>query len=475
MTISIDEYFQIPEAQRILLVEVQRNDAASTRYYMSDSPYVTEPSDTPANLSFAAAIGGAGLPELRRTLNDPFSGAASVGFGSITLVESLVTYTDNVGRGEATPILPRGAVVYMKIAAPRVIFPYSDAINLAVGKVARTGGDSDGTMTFEVTDGSETFKTKTVEISEFPLCFGFCRNVTPNLINPASLIYAVHDGPIQGITAVYDQGVALGVGQYTVNLATGQFTLNQSPVGVITADVQGAKPSGTWLQTTESICRELITRAGITLIQTYTDIPANLVGLYITENKQLGELLNTLLVGCAAYWIVDPDGKFTAQLYPIPTLNAGPIFTEMDLIDLVSFQDEDRLYSKINFTYRTNWTQYQSLDGATSGQAEFSNKNYLEASVVDGAPIAEYSYQDSPKLETLFDDLGAAQATANRLLTLYRQPRKIVSATVPFTQTLRLAQSVQIVFGSYHFHCSVIGLSDVFDGQYPTQKLELLA
>jgi len=42
-----------------------------------------------------------------------------------------------------------------------------------------------------------------------PRCFGVVRNVSPPCVNTAKLIYQVNDGPVAGIDAVYDRGIAL--------------------------------------------------------------------------------------------------------------------------------------------------------------------------------------------------------------------------------------------------------------------------
>jgi hypothetical protein len=45
-----------------------------------------------------------------------------------------------------------------------------------------------------------------------PKCYGYVYNISPPLVVPASLIYQVHDGSVQAISAVYDRGVTLTAG-----------------------------------------------------------------------------------------------------------------------------------------------------------------------------------------------------------------------------------------------------------------------
>lgn len=100
-----------------------------------------------------------------------------------------------------------------------------------------------------------------------PLCYGQCQNVTPVLVDPVNLIYQVHNGPCQSIgksggtalwgvvftPAVYDSGSALAFqadtanlysgatlpGSYRTDLSRGLFQLGATPLGQVTADVQG--------------------------------------------------------------------------------------------------------------------------------------------------------------------------------------------------------------------------------------------
>ena len=99
-----------------------------------------------------------------------------------------------------------------------------------------------------------------------PIALGRCRNARPVLLDPARLIYQVHDGEMRAIDAVYDKGVALeagprvssyaelaaleppseegegdlSLGTYAICPAAGCFRLAGAPAGAVTADVRGA-------------------------------------------------------------------------------------------------------------------------------------------------------------------------------------------------------------------------------------------
>lgn len=475
---SIADYFAAPDAKRILLMEIQRTDASATCYRISDEPYVTEPSDTPASCAYSPIIGGGGLPEFRRVINDVFDGGASTGFGSVTLASTSAAYTTSGAQGSGVMTLPRGTAITVKVAAPRALWPYSDAITLAVGKVNRVGGSSDGDLSVEIIDGSANIAAQQIAVvaATAPLCFGYCRNVTPFLTNPATLKYTVHDSAVNDITAVYDDGVLLTLGtDYTKTPASGYFNLVASPAGVITADVQGAKVSGTWLQSTQAIVGHLLDRAGVTAYtRNFVSLPTGTIGLYLTATDTLGSLLTRIMQGCAGYWYLDRAGALSFAQYPLPA-SGGAVYDEKALIDKVAVDESDRLYKTVQYQYRTNWTtQSQVRPAATAGQAAFAASAGLLGNTTQST-VAEYTYTDSPLLTTLFDSGTDAAAAATKLQTLYGTPRKLITATVPYTATLKLGDPITLSWFGTSYDGAVIALADVFNGAYPQQKITVVA
>lgn len=677
LPLTIREYFQLPEAERVLLLEITRLNVAATTYFISDSAFQTEPTDNPTNLNYAAIIGGSGLPELRRTMPDAFEGSAATSFGTITLVDSEAAATlaqalllidaagnkllvDNSGTvlrvvGKYSGDVPlnarRGSRFVVKIAAPRRLYPYADAQVLMRGSVARVGGDSDGNVTIELTDGSEQVRQAVISVGAFPLSFGLVRNVEPFLIDPANLVYAVHDGPIEGVTAVYDQGEAFSPDQYIVDTSTGRVTMLNQPAGTVTMDVKGAKVDGVWLQSTEQIAAHLLDRAGMSSLQpTFSDMIGGTIGYYVTQSTKLGDMLTNLMRGAAAYWLIDRDGTFKARGYTVPGDTSGPTFDEnTGLFPVVTFTDEDRLHSAIRYLCRRSWKQYQPRPGAgaslspnvssvttgprtiyaladhgtqsgryqrydggnyitdgfvvgqtaqvsgygnvgnngprtitavsssiltvadpagtmvteykaavtiavaaanltisvttaptygtytrnvgsflnegfsagdpvfvsgfandtnngarnilsvtdttlvvsdpassmvaeaateevsiAGGMAVFAQRQGIEDEVDLASPDSELVYLTSQRLDTYFDDPATAALAAQRLLDIFGVRRVRYQATVPYTEAISLGDAVTLSFNSGVYHGIVVGVTDVFDGTYPVQKIEVL-
>ena len=475
---AIDDYFATPEALRILLIEVWINTALGTRLYMSDTPYTTEASDATPNMRYSPVIGAPGLPEMRRTLGELWdAGNASTSFGNVSLVGDSVSFRNSLGEGLTTTTggFQRGAIVFARMAAPRDKFDASTAWLIASGAIGRCSGSSAGGMTFEITDGTSDLAEKAIAIDPTvaPICWGYCRNITPFLIDPATLKYAVHDGPISDITAVYDQGALLTYpGQYTKNLAAGTFTLAASPVGVVTCDVQGAKPSGTWLQTTAQIAADVLSRTGYGGASNFSTLPTGTIGLYVTQSTTQGKLLDRLMQGCAGYWVVNRSGTLVGAQYPVPA--SGTVYDESSLLDEVAWTASDRLYGKLTYNYRTNWTTYQARPAATAAQAAFAAGTGLNG-VYTASMSSDTTYKDSPPLNTLFDASSDALTLATRVSSIYSVPRKIMSTVVPYKSLLDLGSLVTLTFGGNSYNGAVIEVVDVFDGNYPSQKITVLS
>ena len=278
------------------------------------------------------------------------------------------------------------------------------------------------------------------------------------------------------ILAVYDDGVLLTLGtDYTKTPASGFFNLVATPAGVVTADVQGAKVSGTWLQTTQAIVGHLLDRAGVTAYtRNFVSLPTGTIGLYLTATDTLGNLLTRIMQGCAGYWYLDRAGVLTFAQYPLRA-SGGVTYDEKSLIDRATVDESDRLYKTIQYQYRTNWTtQSQLRPAATAGQAAFAASNGLLGNTTQTA-VPEYTYTDSPLLPTLFDSSTDAATVAGRLQTLYGTPRKLITATVPYTSTLKLGDAVTLAWFGTSCDGAVIALADVFNGQYPQQKITVVA
>ena len=472
---TIAEYFQQLDARRIVLLHIARSDANATTYRISSHPYATESTDTPASTLYSPIL--AELPEFRRTLNEIWDGGASTGFGTVTLIDDQAAYTNSVpASGFATMTLPRGAVVTVKMAAPRYLYPLSDAVTLAVGRVNRVGGDSDDRRTIEIVDQTKTIAAApiTVTPSVGPLTYGECYHITPVLTDPGTLKYAVHDGAVQSIDAVYDDGVPV---TFTATASAGTFTLALAPVGKVTADVKGAKPtiSGTptYVTSTQAIMEQLISRAGVTGLSTSFSLPSDTIGYHIPASTTLGQCLTDLAGGCAGYWLINRTGTLVVAQYPLPA-SGGTTFPYTVIIDQVTWTEWDRLHNPVRYLYKPNWSPgLQAKPAATTAVANFL-AGQGEVGSVSITPAAETTYTESPIFPTYFAGNSAAQTVAERLRTLYSVPRKLMECTLPYSETLSIGSTLTLSFNGTSYDGAVIAVADVFGEGPPVQRLTVL-
>lgn len=464
---TIATYFKKPAAKRVLRLEVLRSGKT---YFMSDSTYATGAADTPANMLYSNVISG--MPDFRRTLNRPLEGGASTSFGTIELSNTSAAYATSSTQGVEVMVLPRGTPVEVRLAAPIDLFPAADAITLVRGQISGVGGSSRGGLKIDIVDSTQQIRSRplTIDTAVGPMTFGYVRNMEPFVYNGGSLIYSVHNGRVYDIVQVYDDGVPVS---FTKDLTNGRFTLAASPVGKVTADVKGAYDGTTWWSTTEQVIGRALTVAGVTgITQTYTSLPTGVIGISIRESTTLGEVLDKLTSGMAGYWLVDRDGEMIVAQYPLPA--SGTVFDENSLLSEVEWAEWDKLYGTVHFRYRRNWTKYQAKPAATADMATFAASDGLAGSV-SVTPVSEYIYEESPILETYFDELTDAQAVANRIKALYGVPRKELTTVVPYTETLQVGSTITLEFDGQSYNAAVVEVSDTFNGTYPSQAIKAVS
>jgi len=236
-------------ANRVILVEVQgvlKNDGTTTDVYLSNKPFTSRSTDTPANTGYIAAISGG----ITFSENLNLDGSPSLGLGDIEL-DNRNNFTGgdtwfnwvwtnkvvNILIGDATWAKTSFYTIFTGLVRDIDTSGRSQVNLLLVNRLEKLNIAISETLV----GGTSSNKDQLI-----PLTFGECFNVTPVLIDPATLTYQVHNGPIEGIIEVRDNGAPLtGTSLPTYLLSEGKFRLAASPFGTITASVQGYKKTGT--------------------------------------------------------------------------------------------------------------------------------------------------------------------------------------------------------------------------------------
>ena len=101
---TIATYFARPDSEKILLAIITH---AGGTLYLSDRPYITEPTDTPSSQPFEPLIQAGGVPEFRQSLQELTGGRSERSVGALKLVSADDSRRDNRTANRcATPAVP---------------------------------------------------------------------------------------------------------------------------------------------------------------------------------------------------------------------------------------------------------------------------------------------------------------------------------------------------------------------------------
>ena len=318
-----------------ILVEAIANIAGTeTTLYLSTKGYVTGAADTPANTVYNPYI--AGGVTLTEEITIDMSATMSYGdielynvageldawLGYIWANRSVKVFNGFLGAARSSFTLVFDGVIDDIGSASR------DRLNIKIrDKLQRLN-----CPVSDVKLGGTTANADSV----IPLVFGEVCNITPLLINPATLQYQVHNGPIELIIEVRDNGVPIA--GFTPNLAAGTFTLSASPAGVITCSVQGDKPSGVYNNTISTIVQRLALGYGkaatqfvsgdldLTALALFDSLHVQPVGTYLSGRENVINVMQDLAASVGAAVTITRAGKLSLLYIAFPAFTA-PVST----------------------------------------------------------------------------------------------------------------------------------------------------
>lgn len=443
-------------------------EGAVTTLYFSDRGYTTEASDTPASTWYEGRLRADLRVERRIIGRDGIGGLARV------FAEGVISNSDGaldlLTRDYSLP--GRAARLYVgRPGAPRVDFGL--VVSAIVDRVS-TGfrevrvSFSDGlarldrninTTTYAGTgalEGGADLKGKYK-----PKGYGACFNVTPPLVNSASLIYQVHDGAINDVPAVYDRQIVLtkgadyasavdlqtnapSAGQYRVWKGGGYFRLGSTPAGTLTADVQGDATGG-YITATGSIVKRIleaqaefvagdINAASFTALDTST--PAA-VGIWIdTEGRKIDDVVGELLAGVGAFGGFSRLGQFSVGLVALPSAGSSvQTFSEEDVLELERLplpSTVDPIAWRCLVGYQINYTTQTDLAaGVTAARRTFAAEPIRFEKDEDAAVLSRHRLARELVVESNYRDQADALAEAVRLGDLWGLYRGMYRVVVP--------------------------------------------
>lgn len=456
------------------------HDGALTSRYLSNFPFTTRPIDTPANQTYADAI--VEIPSFEARLSELFTGRSMPAWGELVLYNPNGMFDDWLADGWD------GRAVTLRIGAPTWHLP--DFRPLLTGIVADIDAPARDHLAIKLRDKAHLFNVP-VQTSliggstankdqPIPLCFGECFNVEPVLTVAASHTYQVHDGAIQSIDAVRDNGISVA---YTADIASGTFTLSAQPAGRITADVKGAKPSGSYLVKCADIVQHLaLTRAGLVAADieaaSITALNASCtqtLGLYIRDRQNLLDVIDGLVSAVGAFWTFTRAGQLRLGRLDAPT--GTPVLTLIadDIeAETIGLSGRELPQASVRLGYARNWTP-QDPDGLAGAVSETNRTLYAAPhSVAKATNSVSTQHLLAPNpdvVDTLIVSSSAAATEATRRATLRNVVRTSVRLTT-FSQAheVNLGDVVHLTHPRFGFSAGalaiVIGLRErALDGR----------
>lgn len=236
-------------AVRCILVEVDVKVGASviTRY-LSTQGYVTGATDTPANTFYSPRIVG-GLQISRKLSID---GNISMSFGDIELnnVDGVLdTWIDDYWANRSLRIY-LGDVSWAR-ADFRLVF---SGVTTGIDTRRRTS------INIKLSDKLQNLNNPVSEVKLggatsraddlVPILLGECHNIEPLLTDPTINEYQVHNGPVESIFEVRDNGIPVA---FTSLSAIGKFRLTNAPSGTITCSAQGYAATQNYFQYSQEL------------------------------------------------------------------------------------------------------------------------------------------------------------------------------------------------------------------------------
>mgnify|MGYP003440431262 CR=1 FL=1 len=450
MAISDLEYtnwLSTPSAFRCVLVEASVNSGGSEVVrYMSNVGYVTGASDSPANTPYRALIKGS--IKLTETLS--LESNATLSYGDIELDNTdgtLDSWIEDVWDNRNVSVF-FGDMRWAR-SDFRLIFKgtFSGVSSKGRERINLILRDSLQRLNTPISDvklgGSSTNKDRLI-----PLTFGECHNVSPLLTSAAGHEYQVHNGAVEDVIEVRDNGAPITV---TKSLGAGKFTLAASPVGTITASVQGSKPS-TYSNQIGELIKLLVKSYGTSEKLTDSDIDltnfsdfaaANTapVGLYLPDRTNLLDACQQLAGSVGAQVTMSRIGKLQLKRIDFPPAGTPRLISRSDIaehkLEVDSVLD---VVPAIRLGYCKNYTVENNLQTVIPEEHKsLYEQEWLTTTKSDSTVATKYKMLVEPvQKDTLLLTTATADTEAQRRLDIVKQQRTVYKM-VCFTWMFELA------------------------------------
>lgn len=432
-------WLQSADALRCVLVEATARVAGvETVRYLSSANYVTGAADTPANTAYLAVISG-GVTITEKLSID---GSASLSFGDIEI--------GNNGErdGWLDDIWSNRTV---NVHCGDVRWPRADFRLVFAGALAGISSRERSTLNLDLRDKLQRLNTPLSDAKLGsatdnkdrlkPLLFGECHNIEPLLINPATLQYQVHDGAIESIIEVRDNGVPVG---HTANLAAGTFTLLAQPVGTITCSVQGDKFGAVYRNTISALVQRIVTGYGKATdrfiagdldaanLAAFESAHTQPVGLYLPDRTNVLEACAQLAASVGAQLVMSRAGLLRLLKIALPAAGTPTAVGPAQMAERsLHIADRPELLPSVKLGYCRNWTVQGTLQtGIPEAHKALFAQEWLTTTASDSTVATNYKLSVEPgQSDTLLLTDANAASEAARRLALWSTQREVMGYT----------------------------------------------
>lgn len=436
----------------LLEITVLDSLGAEVPLYFSNRIFNTKTTDTPSNTTYLPIV----KTGVEYTESLPIDGEATLSYGDLQLINK---------SGEFDYLLEYiwvGASI--KIFVGDVKFVRSDFTEIFNGIVGDAYVTDINTINIQIRDKLQRLNYPIYDtlVGEYgiygsanpnkdtvrPLLFGEAFNISPVMIDPAELEYMVHDGPVDDIVEVRDNGVPVA---FTKNNLTGTFKLTYAPVGTITCSAVGERYSLNSLgvleetppKTVAKIISRIVTNYGnqsqklsisdldLTNFNTFNTAHPQEVGIYIQDRQNVIEVCQNLAKSIGAQVAFTRAGYLKLLKIDIPDLDSSKMEINTSLIVNNSFSISRKLpvVGSVKLGYNYNYTlQEELLTSIPQQHKAYYSKDWLSVTVSDATVKEFYKLTDEAvQRNTYIQSNLYSQVTneANRLLNLNKTQRYI--------------------------------------------------
>ncbi|MAE21811.1 MAG: hypothetical protein CMK92_05210 [Pseudomonas sp.] len=345
---TFTDWLESHQQRRTVLLEVEYLYGGSLgTLYLSNRPFTSYPTDTPANTAYDDVI-LSGL-DYARSINGLTQGEYLTQVSSVrlALTPELDAARNYSYSGQKVRVYlgdeqweRKDYQLIATLTAEALAEVSKDVLELQLLTASVDVDQQVNVGAFE--SGPNSGKT-------YPVAFGDCLNVQPLKDNDAGTVYRVHDGPISNVIEVRDNGSPTS---FTVNASTGTFTLSSAPQGLITADVVGLNTG------LRDVLRDLLGKLGVTYDNAAIDaLPNPTVALYSGQALTYRQAFDSLLGSIGAFWGFNRLGVFTCGVVSLPFDTPKALITPDDIaLDGVKFRQRLTPVKSVSVLYDSNYT-----------------------------------------------------------------------------------------------------------------------